>query len=152
MRVLLAAALLAATPAMADWPTPSPAGVVRFQAADTNGDGHVDMAEARAVWPDFSPREMQVYDATPDGGLDLYEFQTVRAAGPVVEPGDNNEGRFDEAKLEFRQLDIDKSGGISPAELLTKYPEAAASFAELDLDGDGILSEAEFTGEAAATR
>ncbi len=150
MRLLLAAALLATTPAMAQWADVTAEQVERFQAADLNGDGRVDLEEARAIWQDLTEREMQVYDATPDGALDVYEFQTVRSASPVYEPGDSAPVRYDEAGAEFRQLDTDRSGGITPEELVAKYPEAAASFGSLDLDGDGVLSESEFTGSAAA--
>lgn len=153
MRVAIAVLLAgSALPALAQWATPSPAGIARFEAADVNGDGRVDMGEAQVLWPNFTAREMRIYDATPDGGLDVFEFQTVRSARPVVEPGDGAPAAFDEAALEFRQLDANRDGGITPAELLVKYPEAAASFGLLDLDGDGRLSEAEFTGEASARR
>lgn len=88
MRYLIAASLLIAAPALAEWPKPTPEQMARFEAADIDGSGRVDLAEAQAVWPGLTQREMQVHDATPDGALDVYEFITVRMASPVVEPED----------------------------------------------------------------
>lgn len=88
MLAVFAIAAAAASPALADWPEPTPEQIAKFQAADANGDGRVDLAEAQTVWPDLTEREMKVHDATPDGALDLYEFQTVRNATPVRSPGD----------------------------------------------------------------
>lgn len=150
--VLVLVPVLAALPAAAlEFVRPTAGQVAAFQRADVDGSASVSLDEAQVIWPDMTARELGVHDANRDGGIDVFEFTSVRSAGPVVEPGDApGTPRVDEAALEFRQLDLDRSGGLSPAEVLEKYPEAAASFGSLDLDGDGILSEAEFTGEAAA--
>lgn len=89
MKPILAAVLaLVALPAAAQWIQAGPEDQARFAAADTNGDGRVDLAEAGAVWPGITARELAVHDANRDGGIDVYEFTTIRLSGPVVEPGD----------------------------------------------------------------
>mmetsp|Transcript_124447 Transcript_124447/g.398039 ORF Transcript_124447/g.398039 Transcript_124447/m.398039 type:complete len:169 (+) Transcript_124447:463-969(+) len=88
----------------------------KFKAADTNGDGTLDEAELMGLlFPELNEEVLKVTvdevmlrkDADKDGLLTLTEFW------------DNSEEieRSDAEKEEFKSLDADGDGKISPAEL-----------------------------------
>jgi hypothetical protein len=52
------------------------------RAADpADGDGGLDLAELRSVWPGLTDDDFAVIDANGDGRVDALELEAARAAG-----------------------------------------------------------------------
>lgn len=72
------------------------------------------------------------------------EAQTDRTSPPETPPG-HAVREVAQTQGDFMQLDADKNGTLSRAELSAET-ELTTNFGTLDTDGDGILSRTEFNG------
>ncbi|HEX2885263.1 EF-hand domain-containing protein [Vineibacter terrae] len=150
--VLLAAAALAATPALAQNP-PRPAGTpdrdaqrrAAFDRLDANKDGYVDRNESHAARAAVFDR----LDADKDGRLTVDELMSTRRGrgqGAKSQAGVNaqtdtatpvTDVRRARAERQLKRLDTDKDGTISRAEWLAVDDRR---FDRCDADKDGKLA------------
>lgn len=139
-KTLLAAALAAAAiaPAAAMAAAPEPVReVIIFLAADRNGDGAVDRAEA----DDFRAVIFDAIDINKDGRL------TPQEVGVQLVPGKENADPKEQDKIIKKReellvkLDLAKPEGVASDEYLDRN---GALFAEADADKDGKISREEF--------
>lgn len=112
----------------------------RFDQSDTDKDGKLSLAEAKAGMPQIA-QIFAVLDTRKHGYLTRDE---VAAAGQLLTRLRIDQSRQRNAKA-FAALDTNKDGKLSEAELEAKMPRLAKSFAFLDEDHDGSLSATEFT-------
>jgi hypothetical protein len=138
IRPLLAAALAAAITAAAAHAAPEPVrAVVIFLAADRNGDGGVDRAEADA----FRAVIFDAIDTNKDGRV------TPQEVGVLIVPGKDNADAKEQEKIAKRReellakLELAKPEGVPKDEYLDRN---GALFAAADVDKDGTVSREEF--------
>jgi Ca2+-binding EF-hand superfamily protein len=105
---------------------------------DRNGDGVVDQQE----FIDFNTTELMQLDADKDGKISLQEYLAL-AGQPNENPPNapNYEQRKQLITTRFRELNTNKDGSLTPAELKTFLTSV---FKRLDLNGDGKLSKEEW--------
>jgi Ca2+-binding EF-hand superfamily protein len=116
------------------------ARIARFDKADTNKDGKLTLAEAKAGMPAVA-RTFTALDAKKVGYLTRDQ---VAAAGQLFTRIEIGQMRQRNAQA-FAALDTNKDGKLSKVELEAKMPRLAKSFAFLDENHDGFLSSTEFT-------
>ena len=116
------------------------ARVQRFDKADTNKDGKLSLAEAKAGMPQIAAA-FTALDSQKHGYLTRDE---VAGAEQVLTRIAIDQWHQRNAKA-FATLDTNKDGKLSKVELAAKMPRLAKSFAFLDEDHDGSLSAIEFT-------
>lgn len=112
----------------------------RFEKADTNKDGKLTLAEAKAGMPQIA-RFFSLLDTQKRGYLTR---EQVAAAGQLFTRIEIAQWRERNAQA-FAALDTDHDGTVSRAELEAKMPRLAKSFDFLDENHDGTLSPSEFT-------
>ncbi len=137
-RPLLAAALSAViVPAVAQAaPEPVRAAVI-FLAADRNGDGAIDLAEADA----FREVIFDAIDTNKDGRLAPQEV------GVLIVPGKENADPKEQEKIAKRREELLTKLGLAKPEGVPKdeyLDRNGALFATADADKDGAVSPEEF--------
>jgi hypothetical protein len=137
-RPLLVAALLAAIlPATAEAAPDTVRAVVIFLAADRNGDGGIDRAEADG----FREVIFDAIDTNQDGRLVPLEV------GVLIVPGKDNADPKEQEKIAKKReellvkLDLAKPEGVPKDEYLDRN---GALFAAADADKDGKVGPEEF--------
>jgi Ca2+-binding EF-hand superfamily protein len=116
------------------------ARVQRFDKADTNKDGKLSLAEAKAGMPQIAAA-FTVLDTQKHGYLTRDE---VAGGGQLLTRIQIDQWHQRNAKA-FAALDTNKDGKLSQAELEAKMPRLAKSYAFLDENHDGSLDATEFT-------
>jgi hypothetical protein len=131
----LAAAGLIAGAAMAGDKPRDDTGRGHMMKADTDGDGRVSRAEAAAVGSERQAAWFDKLDQDKDGYLTQEELRQAR---------ETRKGNFREKGAErFKATDANGDGQLSLDEVQAKSPKLAEKFGELDKDKSGYLSPAE---------
>jgi hypothetical protein len=119
MSLAAAVAVLVSAPALAGQPDRAK--------LDTNRDGKVDFAEARAALPDFTQDQFNKADANRDGQLSDDEWSTL--------PGKGHH---------YGELDANKDGNYSLDEVRATHPNLTQrEYADFDVNKDGKVSKDE---------
>jgi Ca2+-binding EF-hand superfamily protein len=100
-----------------------------IKAADTNGDGQISLAEARAGLPMVADH-FDFLDANKDGQISQTEFDRLRDPGAMRA----------EVLARLKASDKDGNGKLDLAEAQVALPALAAHFAQLDKNNDGYLT------------
>ena len=108
-----------------------------FETLDTNKDGKIDQAEAKAMLQ----TRMTTADTNSDGTITLEELQAHMSARASKRAQEN-------ASRMMERLDTDKDGKISTAELTAmaerQEDRFGRIFSRLDRDDDGAISQTEY--------
>jgi Ca2+-binding EF-hand superfamily protein len=128
-----------------------------FRKIDTNGDGVISKAEAKA-YPNIA-RQFNRIDSNGDGVLSPHEWRaatTFLAKSPTFNQYDiNGDGVITRNETKaiphsqlshvFDRVDADDDGNISPVEFKAAQTNLlhGLSFSKIDTDGDGVISKDE---------
>ncbi len=116
----------------------------RFAAADKDGNGRIDPAEASAVGERFG-KHFERMDANKDGGVDRAEMAAAARHMHERRRGARHAMQGHRAFMRglWIGLDDDKDGLVSRAELGDKMPRWGEKFEAMDANRDGKLSPGE---------
>jgi Ca2+-binding EF-hand superfamily protein len=109
-------------------------GEERWKASDTDGDGSLSLAEAKASSSWVGDR-FDKLDTNADGQLTREEMHAARKHG-------HEQARADRVER-FKAADANGDGGIDLAEAQTGLPKLAEKFSAVDADNDGKVTPAE---------
>jgi Ca2+-binding EF-hand superfamily protein len=109
----------------------------RFAAADANGDGRLDRAEAQTLGERVAANFDRI-DANADGQIDPQEIAKARHH---ARHRGGERAAFHRGLM--RGMDDDGDGSISRVELGNKVPKLVQEFTAIDGNGDGELSPEE---------
>jgi Ca2+-binding EF-hand superfamily protein len=109
-----------------------------FQLLDADRDGRITPTEAAA----FLQARFDAADANRDGRLDLAEFRNLRPQrdGRPQQDGRRAERRAEQSAAMFRALDADRDGAVTLADLT---PASEAMFRMADRNADGAVTQDE---------
>ena len=137
---LLAAALIIGMPAalLADEPVAAGNhhdGQEMFKMWDSNGDGIVSRAEARAASAKHVAQIFAGHDANKDDQLTAEEMRDT--------PADRADGKKSPHAGKFKSADTNADGAISKDEAAQSVPMLAKRFDDVDTDDNGLVSSDE---------
>jgi Ca2+-binding EF-hand superfamily protein len=100
-----------------------------IKAADTNSDGMISLAEAKAALP-MVYDHFDFLDANHDGQISQAEFDRLR--DPVAMKA--------EVLARLQAADTNKDGKLDLAEMQVAFPALATRFSQIDKNNDGLIT------------